>query len=133
MSADADAGSCICLWSPDDRCVGGNRLAQALCEVSSRSIETASGSALQRPHGLWDYDFRARRSDGRDDRRKPRKIIGQPSKQGWLYTFDRSPASDLADRRKAVRNPNSRREVVADAALPHHTTDVSRNYLAKTM
>jgi quinoprotein glucose dehydrogenase len=20
---------------------------------------------------------------------KPRKIIGQPSKQGWLYTFDR--------------------------------------------
>ena len=51
---------------------------------------------------------------------KPRKVVAVPSKQGWLYCFDRvTGRADLADRREAgSADDDEARTDGADPALP---------------
>ena len=50
-------------------------------------------------HDIWNYDTPMAPNlldvsvDGR-----PRKILAQATKQGWMYVFDRHRGADLADR-----------------------------------
>src|SRR4029079_6511818 len=86
--------------------------------------------------GIWDYDLPGApllmdvTIDG-----KLRKIVGQPSKQGWLYTFDRitgepiwpmpekpAPQSDVP-REKTTTTPPCQ-------PFPAKPPAFSRNYLA---
>ena len=61
-------------------------------------------------HGLWDHDNSSASLliDATIDGR-PRKLVAQPSKQGWLYVFDRitgQPIWPIGERR--FRRPTSR-------------------------
>jgi glucose dehydrogenase len=71
-------------------------------------------------HGIWDMDIPCAPIlmdlvvDGR-----PIKAIGQPTKQGWIYTFDRITGKPCG-RSKSVRwrkGTGARRVVFADAAV----------------
>ena len=78
-------------------------------------------------HGLWDYDLTGApllmdtTIDG-----KPRKIVVQPSKQGWAYTFDRITGEPIWP---IVEKPVPQSDVpgektVADAAVPDQAADL---------
>ena len=70
-------------------------------------------------HGLWDHDNSSASLliDATIDG-KPRKLVAQPTKQGWLYTFDRItgqpiwpipevpvPQSDIPSEKTAATQP----------------------------
>ena len=72
-------------------------------------------------HDIWDWDFP---SPGIlmdiNVNGKPIKAIAVPSKQGWLYTFDRMTGEPgVADRRETRREGRrARRVVFANTAVP---------------
>ncbi len=95
MSADPDAGLVyLPVESPTIDLYGGNRPGNGLFGESLVAVDLKTGKRKWHfqlvHHGLWDYDATGAplvldvRIDGR-----PRKIVAQPSKQGFLYVFDR--------------------------------------------
>jgi quinoprotein glucose dehydrogenase len=73
---------------------GGNRPGNNLFAESIVAVDLKTGQRKwhfqQIHHGLWDHDNSSASLliDATIDGR-PRKLLAQPSKQGWLYVFDR--------------------------------------------
>ena len=95
MSADPEAGLVYLPGeSPTIDAYGGSRPGAGLFGESLVAVDLKTGKRKWHfqiaHHGIWDFDLSAApvvmdvTIDG-----KPRKIVGQPTKQGWLYTFDR--------------------------------------------
>jgi quinoprotein glucose dehydrogenase len=95
MSADEELGYVyLPLTTPTNDWYGGQRPGNNLFAESLVCLDARTGKRVWHfqavHHGLWDYDFPTApiladvRIDG-----QMRKIIAQPSKQAFLYVFDR--------------------------------------------
>ena len=95
MSADADAGLVYCpVESPTIDVYGGNRVGNNLYDTSLVALDLKTGKKKWHfqmvHHDIWDYDAVGApllvdvTIDG-----KPRKVVAQPSKTGFLYVLDR--------------------------------------------
>ncbi|MEK6631319.1 MAG: PQQ-binding-like beta-propeller repeat protein, partial [Acidobacteriota bacterium] len=138
MSADPEAGLVyLPVESPTIDVYGGNRLGNGLFGESLVAVDLKTGQRKWHfqmvHHGIWDYDATGAplvvdvTIDG-----KPRKIVAQPSKQGFLYVFDRItgepiwpieekavPQSDVPGEKSSPTQP-----------FPSKPPAFSRNYLA---
>ena len=139
MAADAEAGLVyLPVESATIDAYGGNRLGAGLFGESLVALDLKTGKRKWHfqivHHGLWDYDLPASpilmdvTIDGR-----PRKIVGQPSKQGWLYTFDRITGEPIWP---IVEKPVPQSDVPGEQSWPTQPFPTkppaySRNYLAK--
>ena len=96
MSADEDLGLVyLPVEMPTGDYYGGHRPGAGLYGESLVAVDVKTGKRKWHyqfiKHGIWDWDLPCApiladvRIDGR-----PRKIIAQPTKQGWLYVFDRA-------------------------------------------
>ena len=95
MSADPEAGLVyLPVESPTIDIYGGNRPGENLYAESLVAVDLKTGKKKWHfqfvHHPIWDYDTVGAplivdaTIDG-----KPRKLVAQASKQGWLYVFDR--------------------------------------------
>ncbi len=103
---------------------GGHRPGNGLFGESLVAVDLQTGERKWHfqfvHHGLWDMDMPCApiladiTVNGRIV-----KVVAQPTKQAWLYVFDRiTGQADLADRRAAGREGRRARRVVrADAAV----------------
>jgi glucose dehydrogenase len=139
MSADTEAGI---VYLPGESgtidAFGGNRPGAGLFAETLVALDLKTGKRKWHfqivHHGLWDYDLTGApllmdvTIDG-----KPRKIVGQPSKQGWLYTFDRLTGEPIWP---IVEKPVPQSDVPGEKSwptqpFPTKPPTFSRNYLAK--
>jgi quinoprotein glucose dehydrogenase len=120
---------------------GGNRPGDNLFAESLVAVDLKTGVRKWHfqlvHHPLWDHDISSAPLlidaviDG-----KPRKLVAQPSKQGWLYTFDRItgqpiwpipevavPQSDMGGEKTAKTQP------IPTKPPPYSRTFVSKNDL----
>jgi quinoprotein glucose dehydrogenase len=95
ISVDPEAGLVyLPVETPTIDEYGGNRLGNNLFAESIVAVDLKTGQRKwhfqQVHHGLWDHDNSSASLliDANIDG-KPRKLLAQPSKQGWLYVFDR--------------------------------------------
>ncbi len=139
MSADPEAGLVyLPVESGTIDAYGGNRPGAGLFAESVVAVDLKTGKRKWHfqvvHHGLWDLDLPGApllmdvTIDG-----KPRKIIGQPSKQGWLYTFDRITGEPIWP---IVEKPVPQSDVPGEKSwptqpFPTKPPTFSRNYLAK--
>ena len=107
MSADEELGYVyLPFGTPTNDYYGGHRLGNNLFAESLVCLDARTGKRVWHfqgvRHGLWDYDFPAApilidiTVDG-----KKIKAVAQPSKQGFLYVFDRTngrPVWPIEDR-----------------------------------
>ena len=138
MSADPEAGLVyLPVESPTIDVYGGNRPGNALFAESLVCVDLKTGKRKWHfqmvHHGIWDYDAVGAplivdtTIDG-----KPRKLVAQPSKQGWLYVFDRitgEPIWPIAEK------PVPQSDVPGEKTSPTQPFPTkpplySRNYLA---
>ena len=119
---------------------GGNRPGDNLFAESLVAVDLKTGVRKWHfqfvHHPLWDHDMSSApllidtTIDG-----KPRKVVAVPSKQGWLYCFDRiTGRADVADRRATgtadhdeARDRRRRRSRSRPSRLPY-----ARIYLAES-
>ena len=138
VSADVEAGLVyLPVESPTIDAYGGNRPGNNLYAESLVAVDLKTGKKKWHyqitHHPLWDYDLTGApllmnvTIDG-----KPRKIVGQPSKQGWLYAFDRitgEPIWPIVE--KPVPQSNVPGEKTSPTQpFPTKPPQYSRNYLA---
>ena len=86
--------------TPTNDYYGGHRLGENLFAESIVSVDVETGNKVWHfqavHHGLWDYDFPTAPNlldvvvDGR-----PVKALAQVSKQGFIYTFDRTTGAPI--------------------------------------
>src|SRR4029079_16190582 len=95
ISVDAQAGlAYLPVETPTIDEYGGNRPGNNLFAESIVAVDLKTGVRKwhfqQVHHGLWDHDNSSASLliDANVDGR-PRKLLAQPTKQGWLYVFDR--------------------------------------------
>src|SRR5437762_337268 len=95
ISVDPEAGlAYLPVETPTIDEYGGNRPGNNLFAESIVAVDLKTGVRKwhfqQVHHGLWDHDNSSASLlvDATIDGR-PRKLLAQPSKQGWLYVFDR--------------------------------------------
>ncbi len=95
ISVDPEAGLVyLPVETPTIDEYGGNRPGNNLFAESIVAVDLKTGQRKwhfqQVHHGLWDHDNSSASLliDANIDG-KPRKLLAQPSKQGWLYVFDR--------------------------------------------
>jgi quinoprotein glucose dehydrogenase len=138
MSADPEAGLLyLPVESPTIDAYGGNRPGNNLFAESLVAVDLKTGKRRWHyqivHHPIWDFDLPAGpllmdvTIDG-----KPRKIVGQPSKQGWLYTFDRITGAPIWP---IVEKPVPQSDIPGEKSSPtqpHPSKPpvYSRNYLA---
>ncbi|MBI3400423.1 MAG: PQQ-binding-like beta-propeller repeat protein [Acidobacteria bacterium] len=139
MSADAEAGIVYLPGeSPTIDAYGGNRPGAGLFGETLVALDLKTGKRKWHfqivHHGLWDYDLAGApllmdvTIDG-----KPRKIVGQTSKEGWLYTFDRITGEPIWP---IIEKPVPQSDVPGEKSwptqpFPTKPPTYSRNYLAK--
>ena len=139
MSADPEAGLVyLPVESPTIDAYGGNRPGNNLYDTSLVAVDLKTGKTKWHfqitHHDLWDYDLAGAplvmdvTIDG-----KPRKIVAQPGKQGWLHTFDRITGQPIWP---IVEKPVPPSDVPGEKASPTQPfatkpAAFSRNYLAK--
>jgi quinoprotein glucose dehydrogenase len=138
MSADPEAGLVyLPVESPTIDLYGGNRPGNALFAESLVAVDLKTGKRKWHfqmvHHGIWDYDATGAPllvDAGIDGR--PRKIVAQPSKQGFLYVFDRitgEPIWPIVER--PVPQSNIPGEKTSPTQpFPSKPPVFSRNYLA---
>ena len=138
MSADPEAGLVyLPVESPTIDVYGGNRLGNSLFAESLVCVDLKTGKRKWHfqmvHHGIWDLDATGAplladvRIDG-----KPRKIVAQPSKQGFLYVFDRITGEPIWP---IVEKPVPQSDVPGEKTSPTQPFPTkppvfSRNYLA---
>ena len=138
MSADPEAGLVYLPGeSPTIDAYGGNRPGAGLFGETLVALDLKTGKRKWHfqvvHHGLWDYDLTGApllmdvTIDG-----KPRKIVGQPSKEGWLYTFDRITGEPIWP---IVEKPVPQSDIPGEKSwptqpFPTKPPTFSRNYLA---
>ncbi len=95
ISVDPEAGlAYLPVETPTIDEYGGNRHGNNLFAESIVAVDLKTGQRKWHfqmvHHGLWDHDNSSASLliDANIDG-KPRKLLAQPSKQGWLYVFDR--------------------------------------------
>jgi quinoprotein glucose dehydrogenase len=142
ISVDPEAGLVyLPVETPTIDEYGGNRHGNNLFAESIVAVDLKTGQRKwffqQVHHGLWDHDNSSASLlmdvtiDG-----KPRKILAQPTKQGWLYVFDRItgqpiwpipevkvPQTDMAGEKTSPTQP------IPTAPPPYARTFVSQNDL----
>ena len=139
MSADPEAGLVyLAVESPTIDAYGGNRLGNNLYDSSVVAVELKTGKKKWHfqvtHHDIWDYDLAGAplvmdvTIDGR-----PRKIVAQPGKLGWLHTLDRTTGEPIWP---IPEKPVPPSEVPGEKAsptqpFPTKPAQFSRNYLAK--
>jgi glucose dehydrogenase len=140
ISVDPEAGLVyLPVETPTIDEYGGNRPGNNLFAESLVAVDMKTGARKwffqQVHHGLWDHDNSSASLlmdvtiDGR-----PRKVVAQPTKQGWLYVFDRItgvpiwpmpevavPQSDVPGERTSKTQP------IPSAPPPYSRTYVSTN------
>jgi quinoprotein glucose dehydrogenase len=95
ISADPEAGLVyLPVETPTIDEYGGNRPGNNLFAESLVAVDMKTGQRKwhfqQVHHGLWDHDnSSASLLIDANINGQPRKLVAQPSKQGWLYVFDR--------------------------------------------
>ena len=124
ISVDPEAGLVyLPVETPTIDEYGGNRPGNNLFAESLVAVDLKTGVRKWHfqmvHHGLWDHDNSSATLliDATIDG-KPRKLAAQPSKQGWLYTFDRItgqpiwpipevpvPQSDIPNEKTAATQP----------------------------
>jgi len=138
MSADPDAGLVyLPVESPTIDIYGGNRLGNNLFDSSLVAVDLRTGQRKWHfqmvHHDIWDFDAVGAplvvdvTIDGR-----PRKIVAQPSKQGFLYVLDRITGEPIWP---IVERPVPQSNVPGEKAsptqpFPSKPPQFSRNYLA---
>jgi quinoprotein glucose dehydrogenase len=139
MSADPEAGLVyLPVESGTIDTYGGNRPGNGLFAESLVAVDLKSGKRKWHfqmvHHGLWDFDAVGAplvvdaTIDG-----KRRKLVAQPSKQGWLYVFDRISGEPIWP---IVETPVPQSDVPGEKTSPTQPFPTkppaySRNYLAK--
>jgi quinoprotein glucose dehydrogenase len=142
ITADPEAGLVyLPVETPTIDEYGGNRPGDNLFAESLVAVDLKTGVRKWHfqlvHHPLWDHDISSAPLlidaviDG-----KPRKLVAQPSKQGWLYTFDRItgqpiwpipevpvPQSDMGGEKTARTQP------IPTKPPPYSRTFVSKNDL----
>ena len=101
---------------------GNNLFAESLVAVDLQDRRAQVALPARAPRHLGHgHPVRADPRRHRGQRPARIKAVAQPTKQAFLYVFDRvTGAADLADRGAAgAAGRRARREVLADAALPH--------------
>ena len=138
MSADPQAGLLyLPVESPTIDVYGGNRPGNHLFSESLVCVDLKTGKRKWHfqmvHHGLWDYDATGAPLvvdaviDGR-----PRKLVAQPSKQGFLYVFDRITGEPIWP---IVETPVPQSDVPGEKTsptqpFPSKPPAFSRNYIA---
>jgi quinoprotein glucose dehydrogenase len=138
MSADAEAGLVyLPVESPTIDVYGGNRPGNHLFAESLVCVDLKTGKRKWHfqmvHHGIWDLDATGApllvdvRIDG-----KLRKIVAQPSKQGFLYVFDRITGEPIWP---IIEKPVPQSDVPGEKTSPTQPFPTrppvfSRNYLA---
>jgi len=142
ISADPEAGLVyLPVETPTIDEYGGNRPGDNLFAESIVAVDLKTGVRKwhfqQVHHGLWDHDnSSASLLIDATINGQPRKLIGQPSKQGWLYVFDRItgqpiwpieekpvPQSDVPGEKTAKTQP------IPSNPPPYSRTFISENDL----
>ena len=132
MSVDEDLGLVyLPVELPTGDYYGGHRPGSGLFGESIVAVDLQTGKRKWHyqlvHHGIWDMDIPCApilmdiTVNGRHI-----KALAQPTKQGWVYTFDRATGqAGVADRGAAGREGRrARRVVFADAAVPHQAAGV---------
>jgi glucose dehydrogenase len=139
ISADPEAGLVyLPVETPTIDEYGGNRPGNNLFAESIVAVDLKTGVRKwhfqQVHHGLWDHDNSSASLlvDATIDGR-PRKLLAQPTKQGWLYVFDRItgqpiwpivetpvPQSDIPGEKSSPTQP-----------IPSKPPAYSRTYVSK--
>jgi quinoprotein glucose dehydrogenase len=139
MSADPELGLVyLPVESPTIDAYGGNRPGNGLFAESLVAVDLKTGRRRWHyqvvHHGIWDYDLPGApllmdvTING-----KLRKIVGQPSKQGWLYTFDRLTGEPIwpIEERPVPQSTVPGEKTSPTQPFPTRPPAFSRNYLAK--
>ena len=127
MSGDEELGyAYLPTGTPTGDYYGGHRPGDNLFAESLVCVDVETGERVWHfqavHHGLWDYDFASAPNlidivvDGR-----PIRAVAQPSKQGFIYTFDRvtgEPVWPIEERPVPTDTDLVGEVAVADAALP---------------
>ena len=110
MSATRSSAGSICHRTPTSDYYGGHRLGDNLFAESLVAVDVETRQRQWHfqtiHHGLWDWDLPAAPNllditvDGRAI-----KAVAQVSKQGFVYVFDRSPASRSGRSRSCRSRP----------------------------
>jgi len=139
MSADPEAGLVyLPVESGTIDTYGGNRPGNGLFAESLVAVDLKTGRRRWHfqmvHHGLWDLDAVGAPLvvDATIDGRR-RKIVAQPSKQGWLYVFDRITGEPIWP---IVETPVPQSDIPGEQTsptqpFPTRPPAYSRNYLAK--
>jgi quinoprotein glucose dehydrogenase len=138
MSADPELGLVyLPVETPTIDLYGGHRPGDNLYAESLVAVDLKTGKKKWHfqmvHHPIWDYDAVGApllmdvTIDG-----KPRKVVAQPSKQGWLYVFDRATGEPIWPMPEtAVPQSNVPGEKTsATQPFPSKPPVYSRNYLA---
>ena len=132
ITVDPEAGLVyLPVESPTSDFYGGKRPGNNLYGESLVAVDLKTGVRKWHfqfvHHAVWDHDMSSApllmdvTIDG-----KPRKVVAVPSKQSWLYVFDRitgQPIWPIVENQSAAVG-RAGREDVADAALPHQAAAV---------
>ena len=132
ITADPEAGLVyLPVESPTIDEYGGNRPGDNLFAESLVAVDLKTGERKWHfqfvHHPLWDHDMSSApllidtTIDG-----KPRKVVAVPSKQGWLYCFDRITGQPIwpIEEKPVPQSDDARREDGADAAVPDQAAAV---------
>jgi quinoprotein glucose dehydrogenase len=140
MSADPEAGLLyLPVESPTIDVYGGNRPGNHLFSESLVCVDLKTGKRKWHfqmvHHGIWDYDATGAplivdaTIDGR-----PRKLVAQPSKQGFLYVFDRITGEPIwpIDEKPVPQSDVPGEKTSPTQPFPSKPPVFSRNYIAPT-
>jgi quinoprotein glucose dehydrogenase len=116
---------------------GGNRLGDNLFAESLVAVDLTTGVRRWHfqfvHHPLWDHDLSSApllvdaRVDGKD-----RKLVAVPTKQGWLYTFDRATGKPIwpMPEKKVPQSDLPGEKTAATQPIPSAPPPYSRTYVA---
>ncbi|MGE3958553.1 MAG: PQQ-binding-like beta-propeller repeat protein [Vicinamibacterales bacterium] len=142
ISVDEDAGlAYLPVETPTSDFYGGHRHGNNLFAESIVAVDVKTGQRKWHfqmiHHGIWDHDnSSASLLVDATINGQPRKLLAQPSKQGWLYVFDRltgqpiwpieekpMPASDVPGEKAAPTQP------IPSRPAPYSRTHISMDDL----
>ena len=132
MSVDEELGLVyLPVEMPTGDYFGGHRPGDNLYSESLIAVDVKTGQRRWHyqfvKHGIWDWDLPCAPIladvviDG-----KPRKIVAQPTKQAWLYVFDRATGEPIwpIEERPVEQSHGAVGEDQPDAALRHQAARV---------
>lgn len=139
MTADPEAGLVyLPVETPTIDEYGGNRLGDNLYAESLVAVDLATGEYRWHyqfvHHPIWDHDMSSApllidaTIDG-----TPRKLVAVPSKQGWLYTFDRITGKPIwpINETPVPQTDMEGEETAPTQPIPSNPPPYSRTFVSK--